>query len=558
MVDMTTTTPPALELVVRGPTSTRRAVLSPDGKTLEVTSTQQEKVRRLETSKGRTLKLNADYSLRLEDGESFVEEQGPYLYAELSPTAKFVATWSKPDKLVMRRFEVAEEKMQVVLEQEHVKTPTGTPLFQFTKDDQFVSYSSKNEIKVWDTTAQEDIVQCAQVKCENVRSYSLSPVSAGGLALLATFQPPGKASGTVALYHGGEQIAKTSLFRGEDCTFKWSVFAPGDVLARVEASEDKMGQSYYGESKLFALSLQNKRACTVLCGKEGAVHDFAWSPRRHAFVVIAGSSPALCTIYDSKTCDPTFQFGESHKNICCFSPSGRFLCLAGFGNLAGSMEFWDVKKNKLMGKGRADSAVGYGWAPNGRLFMTCTMKPRMNVDNCMTTYTYRGEKLATFRADKPGELLGSDGLLDCKFLIPDFTFPDLPASPRGEASVSKQQPTDAYRPPGAPASMKQPEDGMKQPKQGAGKVFTGNNKSKKKDEASGAPKPATATNTSTTSSSAPASEELDREKQLRKLRKLLRQIDEIEAKGATNPDQEAKIARKPEILAELQSLENVL
>lgn len=39
--------------------------------------------------------------------------------------------------------------------------------------------------------------------------------------------------------------------------------------------------------------------------------------------------------------DPVFTFGEAHRNTISWSPHGRFVCLAGFGNLAGDMDFWD-------------------------------------------------------------------------------------------------------------------------------------------------------------------------------------------------------------------------
>ena len=44
--------------------------------------------------------------------------------------------------------------------------------------------------------------------------------------------------------------------------------------------------------------------------------------------------PARSTLYDAK-CKPIFDFGAAPRNIVSWSPHGRFLCLAGFGNLPG-------------------------------------------------------------------------------------------------------------------------------------------------------------------------------------------------------------------------------
>lgn len=79
--------------------------------------------------------------------------------------------------------------------------------------------------------------------------------------------------------------------------------------------------------------------------------------------------------------EPIFEFGQAHRNTVCFSPHGRFVVLAGFGNLAGEMDFWDRNKQKLMGRNTSHCAVAYGWSPCGRYFMTATLAPRMNVDN---------------------------------------------------------------------------------------------------------------------------------------------------------------------------------
>ena len=49
---------------------------------------------------------------------------------------------------------------------------------------------------------------------------------------------------------------------------------------------------------------------------------------------------AKATLFDSK-CNAIFDFGAAARNTVCWAPHGRFLCIAGFGNLAGDMDFWD-------------------------------------------------------------------------------------------------------------------------------------------------------------------------------------------------------------------------
>ena len=74
--------------------------------------------------------------------------------------------------------------------------------------------------------------------------------------------------------------------------------------------------------------------------KEGAIHCVSWSPAGDEFICIFGESPPEACIFNLK-CEVTFSFGEAPRNTVSWSPHGRFLALAGFGNMAGELSFWD-------------------------------------------------------------------------------------------------------------------------------------------------------------------------------------------------------------------------
>ena len=65
--------------------------------------------------------------------------------------------------------------------------------------------------------------------------------------------------------------------------------------------------------------------------------------------MISGFMPAGSVLFDNY-CTPKFEFGKHHKNSIRWSPLSRFLCLAGFGNLAGDIEIWDVYALKKVGQ----------------------------------------------------------------------------------------------------------------------------------------------------------------------------------------------------------------
>ena len=124
------------------------------------------------------------------------------------------------------------------------------------------------------------------------------------------------------------------------------------------------------------------------------MHDFKWSPTALEFVVIFGVMPARALLYNHLAC-PTYSYGCSPApparsrrtdalpfgvpgprgappsryrdrarpaqsryctaprrsaswNTIEWAPHGRFLCLAGFGSLAGQMQFWDKALGKCL------------------------------------------------------------------------------------------------------------------------------------------------------------------------------------------------------------------
>ena len=119
---------------------------------------------------------------------------------------------------------------------------------------------------------------------------------------------------------------------------------------------DATGASYYGSTGLYILHGNGAYESEVMLQKAGPVSDAKWSPVSKGFVVVCGTMPAVATLYDLKA-KPIFNFGEAHRNTISWAPHGRFLCLAGFGNLAGDMDFWDVNKQKKMGSNNSHCAV---------------------------------------------------------------------------------------------------------------------------------------------------------------------------------------------------------
>ncbi len=157
-------------------------------------------------------------------------------------------------------------------------------------------------------------------------------------------------------------------------------------------------------------ALSEPLAAAVPQGKDGHIHDVKWSPLGRSFAVAAGSMPAAVAIHSDRG-ERVYDLGAAHRNVIAWSPSGRFLCVAGFGNLVGDMDFYDIqanKKPKKIGSNNSHCAVTFGWSPDSRsaarcclklnvllicvrlrrYFMTATLAPRMNVDNGFKIFRY--------------------------------------------------------------------------------------------------------------------------------------------------------------------------
>jgi translation initiation factor 2A len=173
------------------------------------------------------------------------------------------------------------------------------------------------------------------------------------------------------------------------------IFSPtgNNVLFWAQTTHDETGKSYYGEHSLFYFNINKKEFKRVPTYK-GPIHDVCWNPNGLEFIVISGFMPACSVLYDHQVV-PKFEFGRHHRNTVKWSPLSRFICLAGFGNLSGEMEMWDVTTLTQVGTCKSNSAVSCAWSPDGRRLLTGVLNPRLRVDNKYNIFKYNGINLLT-------------------------------------------------------------------------------------------------------------------------------------------------------------------
>ncbi len=84
------------------------------------------------------------------------------------------------------------------------------------------------------------------------------------------------------------------------------------------------------------------------------------------------------------------------------------VCLAGFGNLRGRMEIWNLNTaNKVpqeLCSIQSDDTTYFEWCPDGEHILTATTSPRLRVSNGFKILNYAGEIKYAYQLPTSNEL----------------------------------------------------------------------------------------------------------------------------------------------------------
>uniref|UniRef100_A0A3Q3WJG3 Eukaryotic translation initiation factor 2A n=1 Tax=Mola mola TaxID=94237 RepID=A0A3Q3WJG3_MOLML len=401
----------------------------------------------------------------------------------------------------------------------------------WSDDEQICVRSVNNELHFYENNDFNTIANKLHV--QKVSDFVLSPGSQP--SKVAVYVPGSKgAPSFVRLYQypvlGGPTaaLANKSFFKADRVSMHWNKRASA-VLVTASTEVDKTGASYYGEQTLHYLAVNGETAVVQL-PKNGPIYDIAWSPNSAEFCVVYGFMPAKATIFNLK-CDPVFDFGTGSRNAAYYSPQGHILVLAGFGNLQGQMEVWDVKKYKQVSRPQEPDTTHFSWCPDGEHVVTATCSPRLRVNNGYKIWHYTGSVL-----HKQDVAAGVE-LWEVRWQpFPDSIFPE--KAIKYQAAPSEAPPTQAYRP---PALRHLP--------------ATPSAKLEAKPEPEPPCDPAPVSNSQSESSSG----DPETDKKIRNIKKKLKAIEELKEQEASGKvlqkNQLEKKQKEEQLLKELQELQ---
>ena len=568
------------------------------------------------------------FKLNLSNGASsdmetpFLEESARVQIMAISPQGNYLLTWERAKEGEIPNLKVWNTSTGefVIGFRQKGLSREAWPYVQWTNDEKFAFLLGTNEVRVYPGEfpqgAETKFVD--KMRIPNISSMSVPSESTGGGNILFTsFCPKDKNKpARASLYEYPSKtpadanapypsISTKSLFQAEEMKVYWSPKGDSALIA-LQTTVDTSGESYYGSTSLYLMTPQEKDTIAVPLPQDGPVLDVAWMPnasKTTSFAVVAGKMPSMASLHNGNDGKATFLFGNAHRNTIAWAPHGRFVCLAGFGNLAGGMTFWDRNKLKQIPPANpvtASCTVGYGWSPDSRLVVVSTTSPRMNVDNGVHVYRYNGDKMTNLPWNNDD--YKPDRLLEATFLPASSTvYPDRPQSPNlkdaapsdvAAPAAAETKPAGRYVPPsarnraarggsslaermraekernmkGAQKVADKPKAvvgasgkvvvGMAPPAQGKSKSGLRREKAKQKKEEEDARKALEEKILKEEQQANESGAAADSEKRGRKIKKTLNQIEDLKAKdpASLNDDQKKKIASEDELRNELASL----
>ncbi|KAG7006188.1 nucleoporin NUP37 [Physcia stellaris] len=284
-----------------------------------------------------------------------------------SPRGTFIITWQRPSK---------DDGGDAIKNLK--KSQTGWNL-QYTFDEQYCARVVTNEVQFYKSDNLSIVWN--KLRIEGVSDFAISP---GENHSIAVFVPERKGQPAAVKVFSVPQfdnaISQKNFFKGDKVQLKWNDEGTSlIVLAQTEV--DKSGKSYYGETTLYILSANGGFDSRIDLDKEGPIHDVTWSPSSREFGVVYGYMPAKATLFNIRAV-ATHSFALKPRNTIIFSPHGRFVLVAGFGNLAGQMDIYDLEKDRTkVCTIEASNASVCEWSPDGKHILTATTSPRLRVDN---------------------------------------------------------------------------------------------------------------------------------------------------------------------------------
>ncbi|XP_050268199.1 eukaryotic translation initiation factor 3 subunit B-like [Quercus robur] len=277
-------------------------------------------------------------------------------------------------------------------------TGVSWPVFRWAggKEDKYFARIGKNIISVYETETFS-LIDKKSLKVENVVDFSWSPTD----PILALFVPElGDHPARVSLMQipSKDELRQKNLFSVSDCKMYWQ--SNGDYLAVKVDRYTKTKKSTYTGFELFRI---RERDIPIevfeLENKNDKIIAFAWEPKGHRFAVIHGDNPRPdISFYSMRSANNTEKVKKlitlkgKQANALFWSPTGRFIILAGLKGFNGQLEFYNVDELETMATAEHFMATDIEWDPTGRYVATAVTSVH-EMENGFNIWSFNGKLL---------------------------------------------------------------------------------------------------------------------------------------------------------------------
>lgn len=354
------------------------------------------------------------------------------------------------------------------------------PAMKWSGDEQIAVRMDGNSVVIMDG---QKLTPLHSIQTQSIPTFEIGPTDDTGSYRVAVFCPELRSSdlemkvlapGKHEMVHWNAkdqsmvQGLSMEMVNAESAEIMWSANGKSYIV-HTHQDVDTTGQSYFGASNVYILAadgsyhtelseVQDDHATTSAADK--TIQAVVWSPAREEFVLIQGFQPATASLWsvENNTCRRVWTFPERmHRNTVRWNRFGSLLCLGGFGNLAGDMDFWYREAQWTpgspepafvrCGSAKAACTVACEWAPNGRHFITAVLAPRMRVDNAVTIWRGTcGQAVNNQRFQELFEAVWKPSSYAVEDLSEEETRSAKSSATAGGAGAAPKK--QAYRPPG--------------------------------------------------------------------------------------------------------------
>lgn len=392
-----------------------------------------------------------------------------------SPKGTYLCLWCKPVLLNKengtwnKNLKIFNIKSKAIIAEWSAKHQNGWKP-QFTSEETLLSRGVNNrEIQFFEVVADSDSEinmnqPSFKYKLEDAKgTFQNFQISPGKNPSVAVFVPEKSGKPASVLIYNlpnfNQPVCFKNFFKAERCSLKWNSLGTA-LLALASTDHDTSNKSYYGETNLYLLGIAGSYNSRIDLTKEGPIHDITWSPTAREFAVSYGYMPSETTFFDARG-NAIHSLPTASRNTILYSPHAKFVLVAGFGNLQGTVDVYDRqnKFSKVVSFEASNTSV-CEWSPCGRYILTATTSPRLRVDNGLKVWHASGKLIYLKEFPelfsigwKPQELSHFPPL---KTLEPapeaHESAKEYTAKREAVANAAAKKPAGAYRPPHARGS----------------------------------------------------------------------------------------------------------